>query len=123
LPVIWTHHRYLRAFSRDGKLRTILDWTPWLSDVIKYGYVVAAVDTRGGGASYGVQRGFFSPEETRDAYEITEWLARLPYVTGKVGMFGRSYLGITQYLAASEHPPHLVTIVPEMAVFDWYPFM
>ena len=66
-----------------------------------------AVDTRGGGASFGTQQGFFSPEEANDAYDITEWLAVQPWSTGAIGMFGRSYLGITQYFAASKAPPHL----------------
>lgn len=123
LPVIWTHHRYHRANVRDGQLQTVVDQTPWLPVVINHGYVVAAVDTRGGGASYGTQQGFFSREEAMDAYDITEWLAVQPWSTGAIGMFGRSYLGITQYFAASEAPPHLKAIFPEMAVFEWYPFI
>ena len=123
LPVIWTHHRYHRGNVQGDTVLTILDWTAGLKDVLLHGYVVAAVDTRGGGASFGTQPGFFSREESRDAYEITEWLARQPWSTGKVGMFGRSYLGITQYFAAAERPPHLAAIFPEMAVFDFYSFI
>lgn len=37
-------------------------------------------------------------------------------------MYGRSYLGIIQYLAASTAPPHLKAIFPEMAMFDLYTF-
>jgi putative CocE/NonD family hydrolase len=62
-------------------------------------------------------------EEARDAYEITEWLAAQPWSTGKIGMMGRSYLGITQLFAASEAPPHLTAIFPEMVVFEWYPMI
>ena len=56
----------------------------------------------------------------RDAYDITEWLATQPWCDGSVGMFGRSYMGITQYIAASMAPPHLKAIYPEMAMFDLY---
>ena len=52
LPVIWTHHRYTRARVRNDTLYTILDWMPYLPRVMSHGYVVAAVDTRGGGASF-----------------------------------------------------------------------
>ena len=57
-PVIWTHTPYRRSTLRpDGKLASALD--SWgLIDLVKYGYVLAAVDTRGRGASFGVRRGF-----------------------------------------------------------------
>jgi len=38
-------------------------------------------------------------------------------------MYGLSYLGITQLFAASEAPPSLKAIIPEMAYFDVYDFM
>jgi putative CocE/NonD family hydrolase len=123
LPVIWTHHRYHRAHvMEDGQLRTAMD-SRWLQKVLKHGYIIAAVDVRGGGASYGSRQGPFTQEESEDAYDITEWLASQPWCNGKVGMYGRSYLGITQYMAASKAPPHLKAIFPEMALFDSYSFV
>jgi uncharacterized protein len=123
LPVIWTHDRYHRADVRDGRLITQLDEAPWLQTVIKYGYVIGVVDVRGGGASYGTREGPFAQDETWDAYDITEWFAAQPWSNGRIGMFGRSYLGITQYMAASAMPPHLKVIFPEMAMFDLYAFV
>lgn len=124
LPVIWTHHRYNRAFTRND---SIIDYASGFGRgvdiLLRHGYVIAAVDTRGGGASFGTQQGFFMPDEARDAYEVTEWLAAQPWSTGKVGMVGRSYLGITQFFAAAQRPPHLTAIFPEMYVFEWYPFI
>jgi putative CocE/NonD family hydrolase len=111
LPAIWTHHRY----HRENVISLF-----WLEIVLKHGYVIGAVDVRGGGASYGTQSTLFSPEETRDAYDITEWFASQPWCDGNIGMYGVSYLGITQYMAASTHPPHLKAIFPEMAMFDLY---
>ncbi|HET9910775.1 MAG TPA: CocE/NonD family hydrolase [Anaerolineales bacterium] len=113
LPVIWTHHRY----HREG----IFNWHH-LQTVLKYGYVIVSVDVRGSGASFGTYRDLFSPEETRDAYDITEWLAVQPWSDGNIGMFGRSYMGITQFMAASTAPPHLKAIFPEMSEFDRYSF-
>jgi putative CocE/NonD family hydrolase len=126
LPVIWTHCRYHRASVVEGKLRTMVNWLGARLNIpllISHGYVVAAADTRGGGASFGIQRGFFAPEEAKDAYDITEWLAAQSWSDGNIGMYGRSYLGITQYFAASENPPHLKAIFPEMAYFDVYDFV
>ena len=124
LPVVWTHHRYNRAFFKGD---TLIDYAGGfgrgIDRLLHHGYVLAAVDTRGGGASFGNQQGFFMPSETRDAYEITEWLAAQPWSTGAIGMTGRSYLGITQLFAASQAPPHLKAIFPEMYVFEWYPMI
>ena len=125
LPALWTHTRYQRAFIlENGKLLTCIKnetyKADWLISVIRHGYVVVTVDVRGGGASFGVNRGQYSSEEANDAYDVTEWIAAQPWCNGEVGMFGRSYLGITQYFAASKRPPHLKTLFPEMASFDHY---
>src|SRR5690349_22646019 len=50
--------------------------------------------------------------ESQDGYDTVEWAAALPYSNGKVGMFGGSYVGATQYLAAIAKPPHLAGICP-----------
>jgi putative CocE/NonD family hydrolase len=122
LPVVWTHHRYQRAAfdPEDKKLYTVLDSFEWLQDVLRHGYVVAAVDARGSGASFGTFEGMYNDKENQDAYDVTEWLAAQPWSNGKIGMYGRSYLGITQYMAASRKPPHLVALFPEVAVADMY---
>jgi len=124
LPVVWTHHRYNRAyFHGDSIVDYIHGFGRGTPTMLAHGYVIAAVDTRGGGASFGTQQGFFMPEEAKDAYEITEWLAAQPWSSGKIGMLGRSYLGITQLFAASQAPPSLKAIFPEMVVFEWYPMI
>jgi putative CocE/NonD family hydrolase len=120
LPVVWTHHRYQRAVQAEGKVYTILDSFPWLEVVLRHGYVVAVVDARGSGASFGRFEGMFSTKETDDAYDVTEWLGTQPWSSGKVGMYGRSYLAFTQYLAASRKPPHLKAIFPEVGGTDVY---
>jgi uncharacterized protein len=143
LPVIWTHHRYHRSsiykppeqinvfkqlvtfaklLLKRNTLQTQMNITPWLKTLIKCGYVIAVVDVRGGGASYGTYSIPFSQEEANDAYDITEWLAAQSWCNRSVGMFGDSYMGVAQYMAASSMPPHLKAIFPEMAMFDLYDF-
>jgi hypothetical protein len=120
LPVIWTAHRYQRAVMEEGKVYTILDTFPWLTELMRHGYVVAAVDVRGSGASFGTFGGMFNRRETEDSYDVTEWMGIQPWSNGKVGMYGRSYLAITQYLAAGKAPPHLAAIFPEVGMTDMY---
>ncbi len=120
LPCIWTHTRYRRAAKgRDGRVRSEGDSPLW-APLLQHGYNVVVVDVRGSGASFGAWQGLFTAEETQDAYEITEWIAKQPWCDGQVGMSGGSYLGITQLMAASKKPPHLKAIFPMVAYFDLY---
>ncbi|MFO7979918.1 MAG: CocE/NonD family hydrolase [Candidatus Aminicenantes bacterium] len=120
LPVVWTHTRYRRASQDDeGNIHSAAE-SFYLQPLLKHGYITAAADVRGSGASFGTWPGIFTQEETQDAYEITEWLASQPWCDGNVGMFGGSYLGITQLMAASTQPPHLKAIFPMVALFDLY---
>src|SRR5512138_363136 len=100
-PVIWTHTPYRRASLRpDGKPASALD--SWgLIDLVKYGYVLAAVDTRGRGASFGARRGFQDRTEAQDAYDMTEWFAAQPWSDGNIGVMGCSYMGGSTFHAAT----------------------
>ncbi len=124
LPVIWAHVPYHRAnkFPNGFVLNWLMMSEPWALELMNYGYVVALVDIRGTGASYGVKNTMWSENESKDAYDITEWLAAQDWSTGKVGMFGYSYLGTDQYFTAAEAPPSLKCIFPRQANFDTYDF-
>ena len=128
LPLVWTHSRYHRNPSALGgqrggsspSIRSMVDAMPALQRLVRHGYVVAAAGVRGSGASFGRFEGLFSAAETDDAAELIAWFAEQPWCDGNVGMYGGSYLGITQYMAASRHPPALKAIVPDVAAFDMY---
>ncbi len=122
-PVVWTHTRYHRAFEREGEIAAYAERDPGLQRLLRHGYIVASVDARGTGASFGHRRGDFSMAETLDAYDIIDWFAGQPWCNGNVGMYGGSYLGITQYLAAGTQHPALKAIVPEVSLFDLYDFV
>ncbi len=123
LPVLWRHERYRRAEVVGDAVVTALEAEPWLADVLRAGYVVAVVDARGTGASTGTRMTEFGPEEADDAHDVTQWLAGQPWCDGNVGMFGDSYRGITQLLAAGTAPPALKAVLPQMVVFDLYDFL
>jgi putative CocE/NonD family hydrolase len=82
------------------------------------GYVVVEQDVRGRFASEGEWYTFKS--ELQDGYDTVEWAAALPYSNGKVGMFGGSYVGATQYLAAIARPPHLAGICPTVTASNYH---
>ena len=82
------------------------------------GYVVIAQDVRGRFSSEGEWYTF--KNESQDGYDTVEWAAALPYSNGKVGMFGGSYVGATQYLAAIAKPPHLRGICPTVTASNYH---
>ena len=100
----------------EGKFPLLLTRTPYDKNrtvdfclkAAARGYVVVAQDVRGRYASEGDWYPF--KNESQDGYDTVEWAAALPYSNGKVGMFGGSYVGATQYLAAIAQPPHLAGI-------------
>jgi uncharacterized protein len=73
------------------------------------GYIVVYQDVRGRFTSEGE---WAFEREFDDGYDSVEWGAQLPYCDGNVGMFGVSYLGFTQWMAAISKPPHLKAIFP-----------
>ena len=82
------------------------------------GYVVVAQDVRGRFQSEGDWYPF--KNESQDGYDTVEWAAALPYSNGKVGMFGGSYVGATQFLAAIAKPPHLAGICPNVTASNYH---
>jgi putative CocE/NonD family hydrolase len=114
-----------------GRFPVVLSMTPYGRDGVcgcpdqtlysSRGFVQAVVDVRGTGGSGGNLDGnYFSPREQRDGYDLVEWFGTQPWSTGKVGMAGGSYVGITQYLTAERRPPHLAAIVPDVSLSDLY---
>src|SRR5882762_2638695 len=82
------------------------------------GYVVVDQDVRGRYTSDGDWYPFL--HESNDGYDTVEWAATLPHSDGRVGMFGGSYVGATQMLAAIAHPPHLAGICPVVTASNYH---
>ena len=105
-----------------GPWPTLLTRTPYGKDdpmnsatldpvaVARRGFMVVVQDTRGRFASDGAWLPL--AHERSDGYDSVEWAARLPGSNGRVGMYGGSYCGNTQWMAALERPPSLAAIVP-----------
>ena len=82
------------------------------------GYAVVIQDTRGRYTSEGEFAPFLSDIE--DGYDTVEWCAGEKWSNGRVGMYGISYVGATQWLAAIAAPPHLRAIIPGMTAADYH---
>ena len=110
----------------NGRFPVLLQRTPYNRKgdatnafaLASYGYVVILQDTRGRFDS----EGEFYPfkYESQDGYDTVEWAAALEFANGQVGMFGGSYVGATQMLAALAKPPHLTAIFPYVTASEYY---
>lgn len=92
-------------------------WTARAKWFARRGYAVAVSDVRGRFDSDG-DWDPFNPKHKTDGYDLVEWVAKQPWCDGKVGMTGPSYMGWTQWWTATQAPPSLRAIVPEVAPPD-----
>ena len=78
------------------------------------GYVGIIADTRGKRLGKDNVEPF--EHDANDAYDVIDWISKQTWCNGKVGMYGGSYLGFSQWAAAKKVHPALKTIVPQVAV-------
>jgi putative CocE/NonD family hydrolase len=83
------------------------------------GFAVLGVNVRGTGCSEGTFD-MRSPTESLDGAEVVEWAADQSWSTGRVGMFGLSYPGLSQPRIAALRPHGLAAIAPFQIVDDVY---
>ena len=110
----------------EGTFPVLLQRTPYdknnatdfAQKAVARGFMVVVQDVRGRYTSEGDWYTF--KNEQNDGYDTVEWAAALPHSNGKVGMFGGSYVGATQMLAAIGHPPHLAGICPVVTASNYH---
>ncbi|MUL80492.1 MULTISPECIES: CocE/NonD family hydrolase [unclassified Mycolicibacterium] len=112
VPVLLMRTQYGKSGAQGQTRYRPPDW------FASHCYLAVIQDVRGQGTSGGVFEEF--THDMDDGYDSVEWAAALPGSSGKVGMYGSSYVGATQWLAAVTAPPHLVTIVPANTASDYY---
>jgi len=104
-----------QPYGRDIASTVVYAHPVWFA---RHGYSVVIQDVRGRGDS----EGEFYPfrHEGRDGAETIAWLRTRTDSNGCIGMYGFSYQGATQLLAAAEQPEGLVCISPGMTASDLY---
>ena len=114
----------------EGKVPALLQRTPYdksspasrtgAMDAIRaasHGYAVVIQDVRGRYSSEGDFYTFFN--EMNDGYDSVEWISSQSWCDGKVGMYGASYVGATQWLAAKSGAPSLAGIAPGVTASNY----
>ncbi|KZM28339.1 uncharacterized protein EKO05_0010454 [Ascochyta rabiei] len=92
-----------------------LDPAEWVAK----GYAVVNFDLRGTWDSEGIIP-WLGKQDGIDGYDAVEFIAQLPWCSGKVATAGNSWLGIAQWFIAAERPPHLAAIAPWEGAVDFY---
>ncbi|HVZ83247.1 MAG TPA: CocE/NonD family hydrolase [Terracidiphilus sp.] len=104
-----------QPYGRDIASTVVYAHPAWFA---RHGYHVVIQDVRGRGGS----AGDFYPfrKEGADGAETIAWLRTHAACNGRIGMYGFSYQGATQLLAAAEQPEGLACIAPHMTAVDLY---
>jgi uncharacterized protein len=113
--------------NSKGRLPTVLTLTQYDIDggrhkdtpaaYARHGYVFVQAYVRGRGRSGGFKNDNTGLTVGRDGYDVVEWIAAQPWSDGKVVMFGGSFVGMTQWHTAAQHPPHLAAIAPYVPIY------
>ncbi len=109
-----------RPRNAKGKLTALLNFTIYESDQNTFearrtasnGYVGVEGLTRGKGCS--PNKPVSHEYDGIDAAALIDWIARQPWSDGRVGMYGGSYEGMTQWAAAKHMPRALKAMMPSV---------
>jgi putative CocE/NonD family hydrolase len=104
-----------QPYGRDIASTVVYAHPVWFA---RRGYHLAIQDVRGRGGSEGAFYPFRN--EGSDGAETIAWLREHAACNGRIGMYGFSYQGATQLLAAAEEPEGLQCIAPHMTAADLY---
>ncbi|WDF66393.1 CocE/NonD family hydrolase [Flavobacterium sp. KACC 22763] len=83
-------------------------------EIANMGYVGFVANTRGKRLSNDPIEPY--EHDGDDAYHILDWVSKQSWCNGKIGLYGGSYLGFSQWSAVKKVHPALKTIVPLVSV-------
>src|SRR4051794_13846252 len=92
------------------------------SGLLQKGYSFVMADLRGFGGSNGCLD-WSGPGEQADVVNAVQWAATQPWSTGKVGMYGKSYDGLTGLIGVDKRPQGLAAVVSQEPVYDDYRYL
>ncbi|WBB63092.1 CocE/NonD family hydrolase [Streptomyces sp. WMMC500] len=92
------------------------------ADLFANGYAFVMVDLRGFGGSTGCLD-WAGPGEQADVEAAIDWAASRPWSTGAVGMYGKSYDGVTGLIGNNLDQRALKAVVSQEPVWDMYQYI
>lgn len=121
-----TLHADLYLPEHGGPLPVLLCRTPYNRETVGFfatraarnGYAVLVQDVRGRWGSEGEWIPFVC--EQPDGFDTCAWILDQPWSNGRIGMFGGSYVGATQWQAAIAQSPGLRAIAPAITGSNYH---
>lgn len=110
-PTLLQRNPYNKAASNGGSQAYALR-------AAEAGYAVIVQDVRGRFNSSGEFRGF--EQEQPDGFDTCAWIIEQPWANGRIGMFGGSYVGMTQWQTVLAGAPGLQAIAPVVTAADYH---
>src|SRR3954453_12506662 len=98
------------------------NYTDILDRMVAEGYTYVILDLRGPGGSNGCQD-WGGPGEQADVVSAVKWAASEPWSTGHVGIYGKSYDGVTALIGTVKQPKGLDAVVSMEPVYDLYRYL
>src|ERR671927_718317 len=92
------------------------------SHLLKKGYSFVMVDLRGFGGSNGCLD-WSGPGEQADVVNAVKWASSRTWSNGRVGMYGKSYDGLTGLIGVDKRPAGLAAVVSQEPVYDDYRYL
>lgn len=94
------------------------EYSPYVMNLLDAGYAVVWIESRGTYRSEGT----FTPvvDEPADAEDAINWIVDQEWSDGRIGAYGFSYFGMTQWAAASTGHPALKAIAPAATTMNWH---
>ncbi|WP_205697907.1 CocE/NonD family hydrolase [Conexibacter sp. SYSU D00693] len=117
-PVEGTSYDPLGTPGPSDRFRDVVEG----AKLMERGYAFLMVDLRGFGGSNGCLD-WGGPGEQADVKAAVEWAASQPWSTGKVGMYGKSYDGVTGLIGGVSNPKGLAAVVSQEPVYDLYRYL
>lgn len=111
----------VRPRSASGRLPALLNFTIYANPqtlldearrTASHGYAGVEGLTRGKGCS--PDKSVPYEHDGTDAAAVIDWISRQPWSDGRVGMYGGSYEGFTQWAAAKHRPKALKALMPSV---------
>ena len=95
--------------SAEGKFPTVMTYDPYVAAgsgpnafFLDKGYAYVAVSLRGTGCSQGAFDFMNGESHGADGAEVVNWIAKQPWSSGAVGLWGSSYPAHTAYFVAAK---------------------
>lgn len=123
LPVVLTMTRYWRSFELrvpEPQNQAPIARESLTNDLVMRGFAMIIVDARGSGASTGVSRHPWTPEEIADYGQVADWAVAQPWCSGNVGAVGISHEGTTALSLTTSSKQAVKGVVPQQFEFDVY---